>query len=44
MKSKKIKSLLLLSFIIISFSACASVQETYSPLYELKPEIKEIKE
>lgn len=43
MKNKFIKSSIIV-LIVLCFSACASIQETYSPLYELKPTITKVQE
>ena len=40
-----LKKLLFLTniLIILSFAGCASFNETYKPLYQVKPEIKSLK-
>lgn len=40
-----LKKLLFLTniLIVLSFTGCASFNETYKPLYQVKPEIKSLK-
>lgn len=41
---KKVLFILIYLFLSITFSACASFNETYKPLYQVKPEIESLKE